>query len=136
MLTNEELDQTIESFGAHCHEGSLLILDLRNAASFLVGGFTPRIEGDVVSPALTAHYVAEHEIDARRQLLIRKRTWRFPNGSVAEDYCEYRLLFPEEIAWRLSHYGFKVLGMYDNKELRETKFSGPTMYVVSEFAHI
>ena len=132
-LTNEELDQTLHTFAVHCHKGSLLILDLRNAAGFLVGGFKPRIEGDVDSAALTARYEAEHTIDARRQVLIRKRTWHLADGRVTQDYCEYRMLFPQEIAWLLSRHGFAVLGMYDNMQLKETDLAGSTMYVVAVY---
>ena len=132
-LTNDELDQALGTFAAHCHKGSLLILDMRNAAGFLVDGFKSRIEGDVDSAGLTAHYVAEHTIDGRRQLLIRKRTWQFADGRAEKDYCEYRMLFPQEIAYLLSSHGFAILGMYDNMHLKDTDFSGSTMYVVAVY---
>jgi len=132
-LTNEDVDKTLDTLGAHCHEGSLLILDMRNAAALLGDGFRPRVEGAVASPIFTARYVAEHTLDRRRQILCRRRTWQMPDGSTAQDICEYRLFFPQEIAHLLSEKGFTVLGMYDNKELRETDFTGPTMYTVAKY---
>jgi len=132
-LTNEEVDRALGTFAAHCHEGSLLIIDIRNAAAFLGDGFKPRVKGAVASATFTARYVAEHTLDRRRQILCRRRTWRMPDGSTAQDFCEYRLFFPQEIAQLLSSKGFTVLGMYDNKELQETDFTGPTMYTVARY---
>ena len=132
-LTNEDVDRTLDTFGAHCHEGSLLILDLRNASALLGEGFKPKVEGDVASSIFTAHYVAEHTLDRHRQILCRKRTWHLPDGSKTLDTCEYRLFFPQEISHLLSEKSFTVLGLYDNKELRKTDFTGPTMYVVAKY---
>jgi SAM-dependent methyltransferase len=135
-LRNEDLDRTFQTFRTHCHEGSLLIIDVRNAAALLGDGFKPRIEGEVTSAIFSARYVAEHSFDRRRQLLCRKRTWRMPDGNTAEDVCKYRLLLPEELAHRLGEYGFNVLGMYDNKGLEESDFTGPTMYTVARYGVI
>src|SRR5664280_219517 len=132
-LTNEDVDRTLDTFVAHSHSGSLLILDMQNASAFLGDGFKPRIEGEVASAIFTARYVAEHTLDRRRQVLCRRRTWQMPNGSTAQDFCEYRLFFPQEIAHLLSRKGFTVLGMHDNRELRESDFRGPTMYAVAKY---
>ena len=56
-----------------------------------------------------------------------------PDGATAQDFCEYRLFFPEEVEHLLREKGFTVLGMYDNKELRESDLAGPTMYVVVRY---
>jgi SAM-dependent methyltransferase len=132
-LTNEDIDKTLATFAAHSHAGSLLILDVRNASALLGDGFKVRIEGDVRSSLLSAHYVVEHSLNRRKQLLIRKRTWNMPDATTAEDYCEYRLLFPQEIEQRLSTVGFRVLGMFDNHNLRETDFTGPTIYIAAKY---
>jgi SAM-dependent methyltransferase len=130
-LTNDDVGRALDTFKVHCHTGSLLIIDMRNAAALLGDGFKPRIEGAVNSSIFTAHYVAEHSLDRKRQLLHRKRVWVMPDGSQSEDICEYRLFFPQEIEHLLSEKGFTVLGCYDNKELKETTFTGPTMYVAA-----
>lgn len=132
-LTDRDLDRTLDTFAAHCHPGSLLILDVRNASALLRDGFEPRVEGEVASATFTARYVAEHTLDRRRQVLLRRRTWKMPDGSAAQDYCEYRIILPEELARRLSEKGFAVLGIFDNRELRESDFTGPTMYAVARY---
>jgi SAM-dependent methyltransferase len=132
-LTDGEIDRTLDTFVAHSHSGSLLILDVRNASALLGDGFEPRVEGEVASAIFTARYVAEHTLDRRRQALLRRRTWQMPDGSAAQDYCEYRLIFPQELAHRLGEKGFTVLGMYDNRELQESDFTGPTMYAVATY---
>jgi SAM-dependent methyltransferase len=132
-LTNEDVGRALNTFSAHCHKGSLLILDVRNAAALLGDGFKPRLEGAAKSAIFSAHYVAEHTIDRKRQLLHRKRTWDMSDGSQSEDVCDYRLFFPQEIEHLLREKGYTVLGSYDNKELRDTDFSGPTMYILARF---
>ncbi len=131
-LSNEDLDHTFETFTSHSHTGSLLIIDLRNASALLGDGFKPRIEGKVESPKLTAQWVAEHSLDRRNQRLIRKRIWHLSDGSVSQDYCEYRLIFPLELKRLVVSAGFKLLGMFDNMELKESDFTGPKMYVIAE----
>jgi len=131
-LSNEDLDHTFETFAAHAHAGSLLILDLRNAAALFGDGFKQRIKGRIESPELTAQWVAEHSLDRRNQKLIRKRTWHLSDGRVSEDYCEYRLLLPQELERLVVSAGFKVLGTFDNMELTESDFSGSTMYLIAE----
>ena len=132
-LSNEDVDRTLDTFVAHCHAGSLLILDTRNASALLGDGFKARIEGDVASSIFNAHYVAEHSLDRRRQILCRRRTWQMPDGVTAQDFCEYRLFFPLEMEHLLRENGFTVLGIYDNKELRESDFTGPTMYTIAKY---
>lgn len=132
-LTNEDVSRALDTFRAHCQEGSLLIIDLRNAAALLGDGFKPRIEGSVESTVFTARFVAEHTINRKEQLLHRKRVWEMPDGSKSEDVCDYRLFFPQEVEALLVQKGFTVLGMFDNKELLETSFMGPTMYTVARF---
>lgn len=132
-LTNDDVERTLETFAEHSAPGGLLILDMLNASCFLGDGFKPRVEGDVTSPILTAHYVAEHTFDRRRQMLSRRRTWQMQDGSTAQDTCDYRLFFPQEMTHLLSEKGFTVLRMYDNKELQETDFTGRRMFVVAQY---
>jgi SAM-dependent methyltransferase len=132
-LTDEDLDRTLDTFVAHSHAGSLLVITVRNALALLGDGFQPHVEGEVASAAFHARYVADHTLDRRRQILCRRRTWQMPDGSTAQDFCEYRLVFPHELAYRLTERGFAVLGMYDNRELQESDFTGPEMYTFARF---
>jgi len=131
-LSKSDLDNTFATFAAHSHPDSLLIVDFLNASALLGDGFKPRLEGDVSTSELTAHWVAEHSLDRRRQRLIRKRTWNMSSGDTAEDYCEYRLLFPLEVERLATAAGFKMLGMFDNMDFEESDFAGSTMYVIAE----
>jgi len=129
-LSNEDVARVLETFAAHAHTGTLLILDILNAVSFLGGGkFKEKIEFKVSSPRFTATVVSVHSFDRRRQLLIRKRTWYIPGRPPVEDFCQYRLFFPAELKHLLTEKGFQVVGMFNNKELRETDLSGTRLYV-------
>ena len=131
-LTNEEVDQVLDTFVLHARSGTLLILDLNNAAGYLGGGtFKEQTEFAVDQTAFAASSIAMHEFDRRRQLLVRRRTWSIPGSPPIEDFCEYRLFFPAELEHLLNTKGFRVLGMFDNKDLRETDLSGPRLYVAA-----
>jgi hypothetical protein len=132
-LSNDDLERTLSTYAAHVHFGSLLLLDFRNALALLGDGFRPRIEGQVKSDLFSAEYVAEHQIDKAREVLVRRRTWRMPDGTTAEDFCEYRLILPKQIETWLREKGFKQLGVFDNKELLPGPLTGPTLYVVATF---
>jgi SAM-dependent methyltransferase len=129
--SNEDLDRTFATFAEHTHEGSLLILDLRNAAALLGDGFKARMEGVVETEKFCARWEAEHSLNRREQRLVRRRRWLFSDGDVAEDYCEYRLIFPLELERLIDAAGFRLLGLFDNKELKQTDLSGPTLYAVA-----
>ena len=131
-LTNEEVDQVLHTFVLHAHPGTLLILDLNNAASYLGGGiFKERMESSVDGADFSATAVARHHFDRRWQILARKRTWRIHGRPPIEDFCEYRLFFPAELEHLLEEKGFRVVGMFDNKELEETNLSGRPFYVAA-----
>lgn len=133
--TDQDVDRTLETFRAHCHKGSLLVLDIRNAIGFLPGGceFKERLETTVDSPGFTATAVSTHSFDRRNQRMIRRRTWQIPGEESVEDYCEYRMFFPAELVRLLTENCFDVLGMFDNKDLRETDLSGCRLYVAARY---
>jgi SAM-dependent methyltransferase len=131
-LTNEDLDCTLATFAAHAHPGTLLILDLNNAAGYLPGGcFREEREIRVSLPDFEGVALSRHSFDRRRQRIVRRRTWRIPGREPVEDYCEYRLLFPLELEQRLAEHAFTVLGMWDNHALADSELTGPTLYVAA-----
>ena len=127
-LTDEDVERTIETFAAHAHGKTLLILDINNAASFLASGnFKEKIETRIETPEFSASAVAEMSLDRRNQLLTRKRVWTIPGKPPVEDYCRYRLYFPKELEKLFRGKGFDLAGMYDNKGLQESDFTGPRL---------
>jgi SAM-dependent methyltransferase len=133
-LTNTDVGRTLDTFAAHSHAGTLLILDINNAASYLGGEhFQPTSELRISSPGFSAEAHSSHSFDRRRQLLVRRRTWHIDGQGEVEDFCEYRMFFPAELEHLLSGRGFRVAGMFDNKELQETELSGPRLYVPAIF---
>jgi SAM-dependent methyltransferase len=131
-LTNRDLDRALATFRAHAHRDTLLVLDVNNAGGFLQGGFFRlRYEEEVPvgDVCWTARYV--NRFDVRHQVWIRQRTWIRPGLPEAEDYCEYRLLFPAELEDRLERQGWAVVGMFDNLRLRPSDFSGRRLYVAA-----
>ena len=94
-ITNEDVTKVMETFAIHAHDGTLLILDIRNACGLLGGGsFKETTETRVSTAELSAEAVSHHRFDHRHQLMIRERTWTMGDGQSVQDYCEYRLLFP------------------------------------------
>ena len=133
-LSNADVGAALETFAAHAHAGTLLIIDIHNAASYLGDEpFRPAAPVRVSTPDFSAEARATYTFDRRRQLLARRRTWTIPGQGQVEDFCEYRMFFPAELEHLLGEHGFAVQGMFDNKELRETDLSGPRLYVASVF---
>ncbi len=133
-LTNADVARVLETFVAHSHAGTLLILDINNAASYLGGKhFKQTSELRVSSPQFIAQARSIYSFDRRKQLLIRKRTWHINGQGELEDYCEYRMFFPVELEHLLSERGFRVVGIFDNMQLQETDLSGPRLYVPAIF---
>jgi SAM-dependent methyltransferase len=126
-LTDEDLTATMRTFAAHAHEGAMLAFDVLNARAYLEGnGFEERVEGAVDAPAFRAASVSVHELDRAGRLLKRTRTWHIPGRADVQDYAEYRLLLPDEVEHLLERAGFRLLGMYDNRELQPTALLGRT----------
>ena len=86
------------------------------------------MEFTVDQEGFSASAVAIHRFDRRRQLMLRKRTWTIPGKPPQEDFCEYRLFFPAELQHLLEEHGFQVVGMFDNKELRDTPYRLPKIH--------
>lgn len=124
-LTDADLGRTAETFEAHAHAGSLLIVDVLNARCYLDGdGFQERIEGAVDTPDFKATSVSTHSLDRDAGLLRRTRVWRIHGQPDVEDYAEYRLLYPDELGRLLEAVGFEIKGMYDNREFKASDLAG------------
>jgi SAM-dependent methyltransferase len=133
-LTNADVGRTLDTFVAHSHAGTLLILDINNATCYLGGEHFKQIsELRVSSPGLSAQARSTYSFDRRRQLLVRRRTWSIAGQGEVEDFCEYRMFFPAELEHLLNERGFRVAGMFDNMQLRETGLCGPRLYVPAIF---
>jgi len=131
-LTNDDVDAALRTFAAHARRGTLLILDINNAAACLPGGaFRPEFDTEIVRDEFTARAHTRCRFDRRRQLLIRERTWHIPGRDPVDDYCEYRLFFPAELEALLAAHRFRVLGEFDNMQLRDSDLSGARLYVAA-----
>ena len=127
-LSDDDLADTVRTFAAHAHGGTLLVVDPLNARAYLEGtGFKERVEGRVDTHEFKATSVSLHELDRQARLLKRTRTWHIMGQADVEDYAEYRLLLPEEVQRMFETGGFEVVGMYDNREFQPTDLTGRTM---------
>jgi SAM-dependent methyltransferase len=124
-LTDDDLARTVETYAVHARPGALLVIDVLNARAYLDGdGFRERIEGRVDTPAFTATSVSTHTLDRAARRLTRTRVWRIPGRPDVEDHAEYRLLDPAELRRLLERTGFTVVGLYDNREFRDSALTG------------
>ena len=124
-LTDEDLAHTGATYAAHAHPGTLLILDVLNAKSYLDGdGFQERIEGRVDTPEFPATSVSTHVLHRDARILERTRVWRIPGRPEVEDHARYRLLYPDELAGLLTSAGFDGVEIFDNREFRSSDLAG------------
>ncbi len=122
--SDEDVERVLETFAAHAHTGTLLILDVLNAASFLD-------EAEVSLPLFSTATASLSTSDRRRQMLVRHRTWNIPGESPLEDCCRHGSFFPNELKHLLTEKGFRVIRVFDNMELKDTDLSGLKLYVAS-----
>ncbi|MEH0018713.1 MAG: class I SAM-dependent methyltransferase [Desulfobacter sp.] len=132
-LTNSDIRQTLDTFAAHSHDGSLLILDIKNSISFVTKEAPGTVEKEIETEAFTARYVMNRSFDLEKQLWIWKRTWMLPDQDPVEDLLEFRMLFPRELASYLAGAGYEILGMFDNPDLVKSDLTGNRLYVVAMY---
>jgi len=123
-LTDADLAAVADTFAAHCRGGGLLMVDALNARSYCEGEFTPRVEGRVDTPELTATSVSDLTLDRVARRMIRRRVWHIAGRPDVQDFAEYRLLEPDELRNLVVGAGFEVLATYDNREFRESALTG------------
>jgi SAM-dependent methyltransferase len=124
-LTDDDLRRTAETYGAHARAGTLLALDVLNAAAYLEGdGFRERIEGTVDTLGFQATSVSTHALDRRARILTRRRVWRIPGREEIVDRASYRLMYPGELVRLLTEGGFVPVGLFDNREFRASDLAG------------
>ena len=112
-LTNDEIVSTIQTYGAHAHEGTLLLLQPLNASGFfgdlrLPETFTVTWNGS------TARGSAAYEIHSMRQIIERTRTWTVDGQDIEfSDSMSFRIIFPAELTYFLSQNGFDVVDVFE-----------------------
>lgn len=132
-LSNADVHASLANFRKHLQTRGLLILDILNASRFLSSeAFNERMETQVSEGDFHATAISRHILDRRTQSFRRIRTW-VVNGEPQPiiDDAQYRLFFPLELEDYLSQHSFAVLGMWDNKELVESDFTGRRLYVAA-----
>ena len=132
-LTNKDMDNTVASFSAHSHIGTLLVLDIDNYDRFLIGSSDKLFEREIIKGEFEAKYFTQYSFDINRQLAIRKRTWMFPNGETVDDFCEYRMLSPLELEYILSKHSFIIQDIFDNMQLKNSDLRGHRLYIVAKY---
>jgi hypothetical protein len=129
---NTDLDRVMATYAAHARPGTLLVVEVINTAAGVGGTGLPR-RFAIDTPGFRADATAEYRVDARRQLLVRRRTWTVAGGRPVHDHVRFRLLYPKELEYYLSNHGFAVREMYDNTDLAQGDLTGPSLYVVARF---
>jgi SAM-dependent methyltransferase len=132
-LSNADIEDTLTTFAAHSHPGTLLILDIKNCISFVSKEVPEIIEKKFHTKEFNGRSLTHRTFNLRKQLWIWRRTWDIQGQDPVEDYLEFRMLFPRELDNYLTKAGYCVLGMFDNTELEESDCSGNRLYVVAEY---
>jgi trans-aconitate methyltransferase len=127
LHTNEDLDSAFATLAAHAEPSAtvliLEVIDTRGDPAELMPTMF-RIE----TARLTARAEATYDVDARRQLVTRRRTWTTSTGHREHDFVQFRLIYPMELEHYLTRHGFEVLEMAS-----EPSHNGPTMFVIARY---
>jgi SAM-dependent methyltransferase len=130
-LTNDEVAASLRSFRRALRLGGFLIIDVFNAIALIQGRsfVETREETWAQFPKLRLEH--RHRIDCRRQLLLDEMRWFDGNELVHTDSCEFRLFFPQELAYLMASSGFDVLDLMGGMDGKDVELHGPRLVVVA-----
>ena len=130
-LSNEELQQTIRTYVAHAHEGTLLLLQPLNPCDFF-GEFRLPKTFSVPYKGSEAIGTATYRLAKIEQLVERTRTWRVEaGGGEFADSITFRVTFPAELSYFLGQNGFEVLEIFETPG--SAAYATQAMYLVARF---
>jgi SAM-dependent methyltransferase len=130
--TRGDISCAMDTLAAHARPGTLLLFDTHNPIGDLHAQGS-RSEFSIDRGGLRARATATFDVDRRRQILTRRRTWELDDGCREEDLAHFRLFFPMELEHHLDQHGFDVLGMWDNTDLADSALDGSMLHVAASF---
>ncbi|GAB3721626.1 hypothetical protein GCM10027598_35520 [Amycolatopsis oliviviridis] len=123
---NNDIRAAFQTFAAHAHPGSLLIIVTQIAPTTVTTPTRSRID----TAGLGAHVTTEHSWNPRTQIATVHRTWQLDNGTTQHDHIERRVLFPRELELYASLAGFTPLALFTNPQ----NHTGPLIGSTAHFA--
>jgi SAM-dependent methyltransferase len=127
-----DIARAMETFAAHSKPGTLLVFDTHNPIGDLhAQGSRSEFAVDIEDFQATAQ--ATFEVDRRRQILTRHRTWTLPDGREEIDVAHFRMFFPMELEHYLDLHGFDVVDMFDNVDRKPTELNGSMLYITATY---
>lgn len=131
-LSNKEIEATMATYRSHAHDGSLLILQPLNPCDYFGALKVPETFSlPYKGSNLTG--IASYKLSKLHQVVERERTWKVEgqDGGFVES-MKYRIIFPAEISYFLTQYGFDVLDIFEADG--SAAYANLSMYVVARFA--
>lgn len=129
-ISNEELVNTIQTYAAHAHDGTLLLLQPLNSADFF-GEFNIPETVSVPYNGSTAIGTSTFEMSKIQQVIERKRTWRIEGEDDFTATMTWRIVFPAELTYFLNQNGFEVVDIIETPGT--TAYSTKAMYFVAKY---
>jgi trans-aconitate methyltransferase len=123
-----DLRAALDTFAAHAHPGTVLILQTLLAST----GNRPPATSTIDIANTTAEVTISSEWDHRHQILTVHRQWHFADGRHATDLIRRRVIFPCELELLLHLSGFELLQLCDHPNT--DKLTGPTSYAVARIS--
>ncbi len=124
---NRDIQAAFETFAAHAHPGTLLILCSPVAAIERPGPQEARVETSLGTATVTITY----EWDLLTQINTMRRHWAFDSGEEARDTIRRRVLGPREMELYAVHADFDVVAITD--ESWGDGLIGPGAYTVARY---
>ena len=119
------------TYRSHAHDGTLLILQPLNPCDYfgdlkVPETFSLPYKGSILTG------IASYKLSKLHQVVERERTWKVEGqDSDFVDSMKYRIIFPEEITYFLTQYGFDVLDIFEAPG--SAAYANLSMYVVARF---
>lgn len=127
---NADLRKAFETFAAHAHTGTLLILFAPVAPIERSEARAGRVDADDLRAEVTVRY----EWDLRAQINTMHRCWKLDTGAEVHDRIQRRVLFPRELELYMTTVGFELLDIFDNATDNGGQLTGPSAYIVARYS--
>jgi SAM-dependent methyltransferase len=128
-LTNHDIEKTVETYGAHAHKGTLLIVQPLNSGDFF-GTFRAPAIFRVKDGETTLMGAASYNLSVLDQVIERTRVWTAEGQESFSDSMRFRAIFPSELSYFLEKGGFRVVETF---ETEGGALYNVSMYIVAVF---
>jgi SAM-dependent methyltransferase len=134
--TNDEIESVLKTCYQHLLPGGLLLLDIKNSSAYLNGlkGLEKLVKQQEVNyNFFRAVKRPRYELDLKHQLLRLWVDWEVLEPTLLHftDFCQFRMIFPQELLYFIEKAGFEIKDLRDGFKETSQNFSHDRIVVAA-----